>query len=667
VRRIALLLPVGLAAGLLVGLIAGGLVLNLILGRDPNATGIFILIEEFPGFARLTSVPWILPWQIVGASTVLFTIAAVALTFRQQLTGYGQAKFQARPEMTANGLLQSLGAGMVFGKLGAPSKRAPYVSATFQKFPHCLVVAPTRAGKGVGYVIPNTLLFNGSIVVLDVKGEIFEATSRHRQAEGDAVYRFSPFDFDHPTHRYNPLERVARIENLEQRYTELAKISDYFLTVSDKGTAGDFLTEGRELFVAAGLLAIERCKPTIGEISRILFGQGATQEVYGEHAEEVKHPNAAQTFRKFAGYSDRTLSSHASVLGGAGMTLWNNPAVDRATSGNDFSFADLRKRPMSIYVVVNADDIRTLSPLVRLFFGELIATMRSTLPDPKSEPWPVMVMLDEFDQLGPMPIVEQALKQLAGHGARVSIITQSIPGLDNIYGENVRMSLESAAGMKLYLAANDKKTAGEISDALGKTTKLSVSDSVSRDRDFMQRRSVSRRMEERPLLTPDEVRRLNPDQAILIPERQNPLLVQRIVYFQDPTFKTLFEAQSGPLPYPSKDGATLRALAARVEELERLTEQKNVVDFIRPAQVKPVKDEAAKPEPKLAGDLVAAEAMGPSQHIRGPAIGSEVDAEGTASPAGKPYESNLEVLKPRQSIAVARMNKFTQKLQEVGM
>jgi type IV secretion system protein VirD4 len=78
-----------------------------------------------------------------------------------------------------------------------------------------------------------------------------------------------------------------------------------------------------------------------------------------------------------------------------------------------------------------------------------------------------MVMLDEFDQLGPMPIVEQALKQLAGHGARVSIITQSIPGLDNIYGENTRLSLESAAGMKLYLAANDKKTAGEISDALG--------------------------------------------------------------------------------------------------------------------------------------------------------------------------------------------------------
>lgn len=653
--RIALLLPLGLSAGLLVGLIAGGLVLNLILGRDPNATGIFVLIEEFPGFARLTSVPWVLPWQIVGASTVIFAIAAVALTFRQQLTGYGQAKFQTRPEMKANGLLQPLGAGMAFGKLGAPSKRAPYVSATFQKFPHCLVVAPTRAGKGVGYVIPNTLLFNGSIVVLDVKGEIFEATSRYRQAEGDAVFRFSPFDFEHPTHRYNPLERVARIENLEQRYTELAKISDYFLTVSDKGTAGDFLTEGRELFVAAGLLAIERGKPTIGEISRILFGRGATQEVYGEHADEVKHPNAAQTFRKFAGYSERTLSSHASVLGGAGMTLWNNPAVDRATSGNDFSFTDLRKRPKSIYVVVNADDIRTLSPLVRLFFGELIATMRSTLPDPKTEPWPVMVMLDEFDQLGPMPIVEQALKQLAGHGARVSIITQSIPGLDNIYGENVRMSLESAAGMKLYLAANDKKTAGEISDALGKTTKLSVSDSVSRDRDFMQRRSVSRRMEERPLLTPDEVRRLNPDQAILIPERQNPLLVHRIVYFQDPTFKTLFEAQSGPLPYPPKETAAVQGLTARMEALERRLAERMVVDFVRPE--KPKSDAPVEPEPKLAAEIVA------RPDISAKAVRAETGAEAQAG--GKAVAApavDLDALKPSVAIAVAKMSKFSQKL-----
>jgi len=566
---LALRLALGAFAGVIVGLLIGGLYVTWKLGQPLNTGDPLNLLTGFPGWHQAGVEPWFTGWIIIAASSMAFFVLALFLSFTARLTEYGQAHFQSRAEMKRNGLLKPLGAGLVFGKLGKPSSRKPFVAAEFAKFPHCLVVAPTRAGKGVGYVIPNTLLFPGSAVILDVKGEIFEATSRHRQAQGDRIFRFAPFDFENATHRYNPLERVARIENPEQRYTELAKIADYFLTVSDKGAASDFLMEGRELFVAAGLLAIERGRPTLGEVSRILYSNGATQGEYSAHAEEVRHGAARNTFRKFAGYSDRTLSSHASVLGGAGMSLWNNPAVDRATSANDISFWSLRKVPQTIYVAVNSDDIRTLSPLIRLFFGELIATLRSSLPDPKSEPWPVMILLDEFDQLGPMPIVEQALKQLAGHGARVSIITQSVPGLDNIYGENVRLSLESAAGMKLYLSPNEKKTAQEVSDALGKTTKLATSDSYSRDASLLTRRSLSRRMEERPLMSPDEVKKLDANVAVLIPERQQPLRVRRVVYYEDAVFRGVYEAQGGPLPYPARQDPEVALLRAEVAALRQ--------------------------------------------------------------------------------------------------
>ena len=604
-------LLLGAIAGALIGLLAGGIYANWRLGPDLNASDPLILITGFPGLDRLGLAPWKQAYLAVLVSTVVFTLLAAVLSFTQKLTEYGQAKFQSKADMKRNGLLQPLGSGLVFGKLGLPKSRAGFISAAFTKFPHCLVVAPTRAGKGVGYVIPNTLLFPGSAVILDVKGEIFEATSRHRQAQGDRILRFAPFDFENATHRYNPLERVAGIKNPEQRYTELAKIADYFLTVSDKGSAGDFLSEGRELFVAAGLLAIERGRPTFGEISRILFANGATEAEYSDRADEVKHSAAQNTFRKFAGYSDRTLSSHASVLSGAGLSLWNNPAVDRATSGNDISFATLRKVPQSVYVVVNSDDIKTLAPLIRLFFGELIATLRATLPEPEQEPWPVMILLDEFDQLGPMPIVEQALKQLAGHGARVSIITQSIPGLDNIYGENTRLSLESAAGMKLYLSPNEKKTAQEVSDALGKTTKLSTSDSYSRDAGLIQRRSLSRRMEERALLSADEVRRLDMDLDILVPERQNPLMVQRIVYFEDPVFKAIFDAQRGPLPYPVKQDPEVAVLRRELAELkDEVKVQLGKGNFgylaVEAASVAPVPDAGA------VADEMAAERVGNS-------------------------------------------------------
>ncbi|TWI28196.1 type IV secretory system conjugative DNA transfer family protein [Paracoccus sulfuroxidans] len=572
-NRTLIAIPFGLICGALIGSMAGGLWLAWHLGQDLNTANPFVLLTEFPGFRAAQTDPWRFAYSIALAGSVALGLVALVISFGHKLTQYGQAHFQSRREMRRNQLLQPVGRGLVFGKLyrfgwlGRLLLSGRFISAEYDKFPHCLVVAPTRAGKGVGYVNPNVLMFPGSVVVLDVKGEIFEATSRHRVSMGDEVFRFSPFDFAHSSHRYNPLERVARVMHPAERYTELAKIADYFLTVSEKGNAGDFLSEGRQLFVAAGLLAIERGRPTLGEINRILFGQGASQGAYAAHALEVKHPNAAETFRKFSAYDGKVLSSHASVLGGAGMALWNNPAVDFATSGNDFSFSDLRRRPMAVYLVVNADSIETLAPLIRLVFGELIATLRATMPDPEREPWPVKMVLDEFDQLGRMKIVVQALKQLAGHGARVSIITQSIPGLENIYSKEERLSIESACGMKLYLAANDKMTANEISELLGKTTRLSISDSYAPDKGGLLRRSISRRNEERPLLSPDEITKLDRNQVILIPERQHPILAQRIVYYEDPSFQKIMAAQTGPLPYPSASHREIGALSEQVQAL----------------------------------------------------------------------------------------------------
>ena len=55
----------------------------------------------------------------------------------------------------------------------------------------------------------------GSAVVLDVKGENFRETSRFRASIGDKVFRFAPTDWDRPTHRYNPLARIAAMTNPE--------------------------------------------------------------------------------------------------------------------------------------------------------------------------------------------------------------------------------------------------------------------------------------------------------------------------------------------------------------------------------------------------------------------------------------------------------------------
>jgi type IV secretion system protein VirD4 len=154
------------------------------------------------------------------------------------------------------------------------------------------------------------------------------------------------------------------------------------------------------------------------------------------------------------------------------------------------------------------------------------------------------------------------------------------------------------------------------------------------------------------------VRRLNPDQAILIPERQNPLLVHRIVYFQDPTFKKLFEAQKGPLPFPPKEAADVQVLTQRMEALERRLAERMVVDFVRPEKAKA--DAPVEPEPKLAAEIVAREVIVPKVELA--AVKADLTTTMEQAEAIADLEVDLAALKPPTTIAVSKISKFSQKL-----
>src|SRR5579864_1800787 len=49
---------------------------------------------------------------------------------------------------------------------------------------HLMTCAPTGTGKGRGVLIPNLLRYPGPAIVLDIKGELFQVTSRRRSEMG---------------------------------------------------------------------------------------------------------------------------------------------------------------------------------------------------------------------------------------------------------------------------------------------------------------------------------------------------------------------------------------------------------------------------------------------------------------------------------------------------
>jgi type IV secretion system protein VirD4 len=487
---------------------------------------------------------------IIGGAAVAGLMMSLALS-GSALTRFGQTHWQKRGEMKTNGFFGKPGTGFILGKLGSPKSRARYI--TSKVFPHALIVAPTGRGKTSGCVIPNLLTWQGSAVTLDVKGECFEATARHRAAQGDKVYRFAPTDWvGKRTHRYNPLLRIYELEDPARQQMELQLLATLFLQ-SDNDRVQGLLKGGIDLFVAAGLLAFQRKKPNLGEIYRIAASGGNKQKEYVARGHEIDNKAAKLIFTRLASTNNDTLTSYVSLLMTSGLDQWQNPAIDEATQISDFDFRTIRKKPFTVYLVVQPLMVKPLAPLIRLFFSDLLSAMQEKEPG-KDEPWPVMIMLDEFNRLGKMPIVVESIETLRTYRGHLAVVTQTIPALDEIYGENTRRALQGNAGVKLYLTPSDEKTIEELSKAVGKTTKTVITRSRSIGKNPFEGRSQSTRTEETSLLPEDEARRLPLDEIIMVVDAQMPVRAKRIQYFDDRLFAAIHGAQRGELPFPVMGG-----------------------------------------------------------------------------------------------------------------
>lgn len=479
----------------------------------------------------------------VQLSTIVgfFTLAcgAFGVHFAQEkLTTQGTSKWQSIRDMKKNKLLGKPGDGFILAKTTSPKKQGQYI--TSDKHPNCLVVAPTNAGKGVGFVYPNLFTFKGSTVTLDIKGENYDVTARWRAAQGDKVFCFAPVEFERLSHRYNPLERIGKIKSYAQRSFETKKIATLFLQAD---MAGEWINGAIQLFTAAAGTAYERRDFTLGGIYKVLAtGPSQMRKLCAELSDEAQDPTLKTEWSGLAMLGEGQLTSYKSVMNNAGFDTWGNPHVADMTSESDFSFDNLRRERTSIYFIVKDGDIGPIAGLVRLFFNELVATIQQEKPGP-DEPYPVMLILDEFHLLGKMDRVANAMTTIRGFNGRIALVTQTLPKLDAIYAYDERLSIQGGAGLKLYMTPSDEKTIEDLSKASGTTTK--VIKTKTQKAGFGERATYSDRTEEKPLLSESDARMLPDDTSIVIVNAMQPLKVKRIVHYEDRTFSEILkEAQS---------------------------------------------------------------------------------------------------------------------------
>jgi type IV secretion system protein VirD4 len=230
---------------------------------------------------------------------------------------------------------------------------------------------------------------------------------------------------------------------------------------------------------------------------------------------ELVHPVVAQEAQSILNKPDEEAGSVLSTVI-SNMGLFRDPVVARNTSKSSFKIRDLMNNdePVSCYLVINPNDQLRLMPLTRLVLTQIIFTLAAKMDfkDGRSAELykhRLLLLLDEFPSLGRMDLFERALGFIGGYGIKSYIMVQGLPQLFKAYSKDE--SIRVGCHIQVAFAPNDLETCEYLSKSTGQMTilKENYSESFQEGKLFGSKsRQTSLQEVQRPLMTPDECRRL---------------------------------------------------------------------------------------------------------------------------------------------------------------
>ncbi|PWE53684.1 conjugal transfer protein TraG [Metarhizobium album] len=489
-----------------------GRILHLMTTTNPLAP-----FQQFMAYANSRSL------QLAAAAASVPALAAGAATaafgLKRPSNPLGDAAFQDVASLRRGRWFRK--DGLVLGRMGTRLLRR-------NDDRHHLIIGPTRSGKGVGYVIPNALTFPGSMIVTDLKGEIFDLTAGYRKANGHQVFLFSPGA--ERTHRWNPLDFVRA-----DRGSRTIDIQNMAAVLIPETVGSDnAVWQGTAQQVIAGVISYVLESPrfanrrNFGEVNAFFNSGIDLQESMKRIVEDDGGLSrfTVESFNAYVSLNERAARSALLDIQKA-LAPFRNERVVAATAVTDMDLVSLQRRPVTVYLAPNITDMTILRPLLTLFVQQVMDLLTRKY-DPKA--LPVLFLLDEFRQLKKMDEILNKLPYVAGYNIKLAFVIQDLKNLDEIYGETSRHSLLGNCGLQLILGANDQATADYVSRALGKRTIRYQSESRTLELLGLPRRTRVEQIRERDLMMPQEIRQMPEDRMVLLVEGQRPIFGSKLRY-----------------------------------------------------------------------------------------------------------------------------------------
>lgn len=457
-------------------------------------------------------------------------------------TSHGTARWAELPDMENAGLLR--GKGLLLGRTIA---RLESKLLTWDAPGHLLTVAPTRSGKGIGAVIPNLLVWPGSVLVNDPKGENYAVTARVRRSMGQKVIALDPFEVCGRSDCFNPLDLLDPT-SLDIG-DEAAVLADMLVIPASQDP---FWDNNAKDYLKAIILYVACEAPTENRnLAHVRHLMMSGPEEWAATVQAMRDSTAAHGLLARLGNSISMMAEKTSqgILSSAKSHtgFLDSPRLGKVLSRSDFDMADLRSGDLSVYLILPPDKLDAYKSFLRLIIG---GALQACIKAQARSSFPALFMLDEFAQLGPMDPVKRAYTLLGGYGVKVWAFIQDLGQLQHLYKEGSQTFIANAA-VKQFFGMADYKTAEEVSKMLGKETitiqnfgsNSGTSESMGQHMSSgtSSGDNTGRSQTGRDLLTPDEVLRFNRNREIILFNSSLPIFADKLNYLTDQYFNGRFD------------------------------------------------------------------------------------------------------------------------------
>lgn len=391
---------------------------------------------------------------------------------------------------------------------------------------HVFLASPSGSNKTQGFVLPNVLKLNQSMVIIDIKGEIHELCSGYLAKNNFKIINLDLGNIQHSA-RYNPLCRIKDDSGVR-------KFCELIYEMGNRNAKTELVwrigaIEIMEIVLKALLHAPAQYQ-TMNNLIQLLNAVPTDPQLPTRMDKVLPFIVAysqgnmnIDTVKRYVEFRNRPINLQSGQKTGAvsALTQFNTYSMKQIMEADDFDFQLLRKQKTAIFLKLPIAQQTAFTPLLTLFFNDLFDFLLST-PYEKGDQ-NIYILGEEIANIPRIPNLPALISLVRSQKVSVSLVCQTIDKLIEIYGKDDCNNILGNCSSQLIFGGSLS-----IHDLEYYSKLIGVGSHQELDTITGQMQTTKR-----PVLTLDEIRRLPADKLLYLFRNENAALVDLNPLYKD--------------------------------------------------------------------------------------------------------------------------------------